>query len=198
MTAVGPCCRRPTMGAPSKRDRAFTLIEVMVVVVIITILVGALVPEFSGTFVTIQMRARSGEVGDMMAYCYSSACAQQTDYRLNFDPEWNRVWVTREVESETGERSYQPVQPIGTHSLTLPEIVRFDVEEMELGLNAGEEGCYYIQFRRDGTADFCRMKLIAHRGDAIEIALNGLTGRVTIRELPPEELKQQGQTESEG
>jgi len=192
--AIMRLCRdRMVLSARSPRARAFTLIELMVVVAVISILVGALMPEFSGTFAKMQISAATAQVGDLMAYCYSTASAQQTDYRLNFEPELGRVWVTREVESETGELLYELVQTPGMQFYVLPETVRFNLEDMELGLNAGEEGCFYIQFRRDGTADFCRLGLVSRRADTMEISLNGLTGRVIIREVPPEEATQQEQ-----
>jgi prepilin-type N-terminal cleavage/methylation domain-containing protein len=179
----------------SQRARAFTLIELMVVIAIISILVGALMPEFSGTFATMQISAATGEVGDMMAYCYSAASSQQTDYRLNLDPELGRVWLTRFVESETGEFTYQPIQTPGLQAFALPEGLRFDAEAMAEALNAGDEGSFYIQFRRDGTADFCRVRVVSLKAGAMEISLNGLTGRVTIRGVPLEEATQQTPTE---
>ena len=184
-----PCIQRSAFSIQHSRRRAFTLVEIMVVVAVIAILVGAIVPEFSGTFAGIQISAAAGRLGDMMAFCYSAAAAQQTDYRLNIEPETGHAWVTRDVELETGEHDYQVVATPGMQSYLLPETIGFETEDLDLYLNTGEEGMYYIQFRRDGTADFCLLRLVSLRTAPMEISLNGLTGRVTIREVPLEELE---------
>jgi len=108
----------------------------------------------------------------------------------------NRAWVTREVETETGDREYQVLQMPGMQAYLLPETLMFDTPGIEETLTPGEEGIYYIQFRRNGTADFCRIRLGSVRAGAVEINLNGLTGRVTIREVPFEAGFQTGERAS--
>lgn len=173
-----------------RRGRAFTLVEILVVLVVAAILVGAVATEFSGTYTAMQISSAAGRLGDMMAFCYSAAATQQTDYRLNVDPENGRVWITREVVlEETGEREYEAVPVPGMGTYLVPESVTFDTEDMADLLSLGEEGEYYIQFRRDGTADFTRLRLFSLRAEPMDVTLNGLTGRVIIREVPPEELE---------
>jgi len=98
--------------------------------------------------------------------------------------------VTHEVVLETGEHDYELVQTPGMQSYVLPETVFFEPEYVQAYLNIDEEeGSYYIQFRRDGTADFCRVRLTSLRVGVMEISLNGLTGRVVIRQVPLAELE---------
>ena len=186
--ASRPCIQRSAFSIQHSRRRAFTLLEMMVVIAVIAILVGAIMPEFSGTFAGMQLSSATGRLGDMMAFCYSAAVARQTGYRLNLEAETGRVWVTREVVLETGEHDYEIIQTPGMQSYLLPETVFFEPEEIEQYLNVDDEGFYYIQFRRDGTADFCLVRLVSLRAGVMEINLNGLTGRVVIREVPLEEL----------
>lgn len=171
-----------------RRKGAFTLVEILVVLVVISILIGAVAPEFSGTYKKLQISSAAGQLGDMMAFCYSAAATQQMDHRLNADPETGRVWLTREeVVPETGVRAYQPVAFPGMGTYILPESVVFDAEDMADLLTLGLDGESYIQFRRDGTADFTRLRLFSERAEPMDVALNGLTGRVTIREVSLEE-----------
>jgi len=185
-----PTVYRSSFVLHSWSNRAFTLVEMMVVVAVIAILVGAIAPEFSGTFASMQLSSAAGQLGDRMAFCYSAAVARQTGYRLHLDPETGRAWVTHEVVLETGEHDYELVQTPGMQSYVLPETVFFEPEYVQAYLNIDEEeGSYYIQFRRDGTADFCRVRLTSLRVGVMEISLNGLTGRVVIRQVPLAELE---------
>jgi len=189
-----PCGSRVGLAARSGLGRAggFTLVEMMVVIIVICVIVGAVAPEFSGTYARMQISSAAGRLGDMMAFCYSAAATRQTDYRMYFDPETARAWVERNVETETGEYEYEVVQFPGMQSYVLPETVRFDPDDMADTLTEGDEGYYYVQFRRDGRADFARVRLISLRANPVEISLNGLTGRVAIREMEPEELEAEG------
>lgn len=172
----------------ASRPSAFTLLEILVVLAVITILVGAVVPDLSRSYRSMQQKAAASRIGDMMAFCYSAAAAQRSGYRLYVDAEQGRLWAMREVELENGEREYQVVQFPGMQSYLLPGMVELDPEEVEQALNEDEEGAFYIQFRRDGTCDFARLTLLSPYSAPIRITLNGLTGRVKIREVEPEEL----------
>jgi len=175
---------------------AFTLVELMVIVALIAILAGTLVPQFAGTFAGMQLSSAAGQIGDVMAFCYSQSNAQQTDYRLYISPDERRVWVMCEVEAETGERTWQLTSTPWMQTCQLPESVQFDPDALAENVSQDDEGTYYVQFRRDGTADFCTIRLLSLHGSAIEVALNGLTGRVTVREVPAEELA--GEEQQEG
>jgi len=162
--------------------------------VVAAILIGAVATEFSGTYRSMQIASAAGRLGDMMAFCYGAAATQLANYRLHVDPETGRAWVAREmIDEETGAREYQVVSAPGVSSFMLPEAVVFDAQDMESLLNRAESGEYYIQFRRDGTADFTRLRLLAERAAPMDVNLNGLTGRVTVREAPPEELEAEGE-----
>ena len=175
--------------------RGFTLIELLVVLAVIGILAGALVPEFSGTFETMRVRAAAGRIGDMMAFCSSSSAAEQANYRLYIDPENNRAWVMKEVTLETGESQYEPSSFPGMRDYALPETVRFNPEDVQLYLNLDEEmQMYYIQFRRDGVSDFTAVTLETLRGNPFQVSLNGLTGRVEIEEVRPVPEEGEGET----
>ncbi|MCX8036846.1 MAG: prepilin-type N-terminal cleavage/methylation domain-containing protein [Candidatus Sumerlaeia bacterium] len=190
--------RRRLLRPDLPRQRAFTLLELMVVLIVISILVGAVLPEFAGSFTRMQISAAAGQLGDMIAFCFSGAIAQQKDFRLNIEPEAKRAYITYEVELETGELQYQLFPAPGMNIYVLPETVFFDTTDMAEALNPGEQGSYYIQFRRDGTADFCRIRLISQRRDTMEINLNGLTGRVMITEGQPATAEgESGQTPPE-
>lgn len=83
---------RLTLGHP--RHRAFTFLELIFVLVLISVIIGIVVPILNHT-------ARGREVGDTAAqivtlcnYARTQSISEGRPYRLNFDPNGNAYWLS--------------------------------------------------------------------------------------------------------
>ena len=92
-----PATRAHGYCGPRRRGAgAFSLLELMIVVVIIALLAAMVVPELGGSSETVQLDAAAGRVADMMDFCYHNAVATGKIHALVFDQTMRRFDVVSE------------------------------------------------------------------------------------------------------
>ena len=85
---------------PARRQEAFTLIEIILVVLILGVVVGMAVPNFSRTYSTFQLKQFTEDLVYLMRYAQSRAITNNREIRLEFDPEFLQYWLTQQKEGE--------------------------------------------------------------------------------------------------
>ncbi len=88
--------RRKTQDAGRTTQSAFTLLELLVVVSIISIALGLLTPLFRKTFLDLQLNSSAQEIVSLMRYAQERAIVENTVFRLNLDTENGSYWLTME------------------------------------------------------------------------------------------------------
>ena len=119
--------------------RAFTLVELVLVMVVIAVIAAMVVPSLSGS-------ARGRRIGDTANQIVSLARLARTQavtdgktYRLNIDPNGGSYWLT--------VRDADAFQVLGNWSYTVPEGLR-----VECSLQPQQDGLY-IEFKQTGRSD---------------------------------------------
>jgi len=176
-----------------KAAAGFTLTELIVVLVVITLIAGLVAPTFIHQLEYARLTSGCRQIVSYMRYARSQAILRGVPYRLNMDDRGQRYWITVYDEEETEDLA-EPFRPdssnLGARD-SLPEGVT--IEELligdelagpgaELEAPVSAEGYPVIEFRPDGTCDGARMLLKNNNEERLAIFLDAATGRAEIAE----------------
>jgi prepilin-type N-terminal cleavage/methylation domain-containing protein len=180
---------------------AFTLIELMVVMVLIGIMTALILPEMKGTYEDALLRSASRELVSVCGLASSHAVSVNQVHRLRFDPRTGHYSIQRRAEERGPESGFVSARevPGGEGELDtriVIEIHKVGGEPAEAGgqesspvpgdsapAGRGDDG---ITFYPDGTADASEIVLRDRDGFRLALRINPVTARVRIIELARE------------
>lgn len=182
---------------------AFTLVELLVVIVLITVLSAVLVPEMRGTFEEALLRSSARQLIGASGVAYSRAVADGRAHRLHFDPATGRYRVERRTDPATGpdrtDRAANEDVP-GGRGVIDPRIavqLRHPAGDYDGGGRAPAStdgtadrtakdagvGVDGVDFFPDGTAQAAEFILRDRAGFRLALRVNPVTARLQVREL---------------
>lgn len=187
-------------GHSQRLRRAFTLMEMMVVVLLIAVLTALIVPEMKGTFEDALLRSTSRKLLDAFALASSRAITLNQDCRVKLDLAEGRFVVERRV-MVAGRESFVPLKDVDGSEGKLDKRIAIQFtpsEELTAGddsqaapaepvagaANADSENS--VAFYSDGTADLAEIQLRDRSGFLLKLRLNPVTARAWIIEPKPE------------
>jgi prepilin-type N-terminal cleavage/methylation domain-containing protein len=155
---------------PGRRATGFTLIELMVVIVIISIVSAVIIGEMGGTFHDALLRSTGRQLLNVFSVASSRAISQDRMHLVRFDAATGKYAVETRRHGEL-----VPVESVGGSEGKIDAhiAVRFLGE----GLNDS------VSFYPDGTADDREIELRDPEGFGIALRVNPITSRVQIIEL---------------
>jgi prepilin-type N-terminal cleavage/methylation domain-containing protein len=179
----------------SGSSHGFTLVEMLVVVVIVSIMSVAIVAEMHGTLQDALLRSTSRALASACNVASSRAISVNRPFRIRIDTLKHRYFM------ESGPRSgtvFHPAQDAPGSSGSLD--ARIDIHIFEQGMNSegngGEagnpEGQGYFEsppseealtFYADGTADDRLIELADRDGFRLALRVNPVTSRVQIKPM---------------
>jgi prepilin-type N-terminal cleavage/methylation domain-containing protein len=200
----------------SSRGRGFTVTELLVVMVIMTMLAGLAVPNFARSLETERLRAGGRLAVSMIQLARSRAITGHAHTRLLLDRQQNQLRITQLVQPQQNEMvsltatSDQPTWEELRDNLAQARALPGGVKIVYVG-NVGAQansrssnatsssssvldrdvpGSESLLFRPDGTADDAIVVLEGARSEQLGISIDRI--KLTPRILEPEELQRLG------
>lgn len=180
---------------------AFTLIELMVVIVLIGVMAAMILPEMKGTYEDALLRSTSRELISVCGLAASHAVSVNQAHQLLLDQKTGRYSIqrrasdralegrfvsAREVPGGEGELDSRIVIEIHTASDDRTEAAQQGPSPIPVGSARAEQRNDAITFYPDGTADASEIVLRDRDGFRLALRINPVTARVRIIELARE------------
>ncbi len=163
----------------ARRQAAFTLIELLIVMMIIAIAFFALRPAFGGAIRGAQERAMLRELVGLFTSARTAAIAKGSLVRVVFEPAEAAFFAEVQTEPEADRAAFEPLAVPGRDVVALPEHIA--VEEMEIaGRDWTSLGRSHIYFYPDGRTDGLAVLLVSRAGEDRILEVSPTTGRVRI------------------
>jgi len=191
----------PTSLRPSSRS-AFTLIEMMVVMLLLGILGAAIIPEMRGTFQDALLRSSARELVNTLQVAASRSVSLNAVHRVRLDPSSRRFRVERRSKEARGAEVFAPLKDVFGGAGQLDPRIQMRVQAVEqipaansdadqagAGATGGgepgerEENPDDIRFYPDGTAEARDIILRDQQGFGLALRINPTTARVRVSEL---------------
>ena len=138
---------RPVIVQRKKVHRAFSLIELLFVVIILGIILGLAVPQFRNSFSSLILKDTADSLAHLMRYAQSRAILKNTTHGIFFQDD-KRYWLAEESSAAIMPGTFQRVPGNAGRTFDIPE-------ELTMELQAE-----HINFYPDGTMD--RMDVVLH------------------------------------
>ena len=147
-----------------KQSDGFTLIELILVLIVITIIIALVAPSLSGFTVGRRNKDMASLFINLASYARTQSVAEGRVYRLNVDPKTGAMWLTAgkggifgPPSSDFGDRFESP-QDIRVQS-ELPQ----------------HEDATYVEFQPSGRCEAGRIRFIDKLGGMIEVVCESST-----------------------
>ena len=148
-------------------NRAFTLLELILVVLILAALVGLSTPMFRNTFGSVQLSSAYSDLTNVLNYARQSAIFDRAEYRAILKSDESKFWVEHKVLEESGPVFKRP-QGKMARIYSLPSGINIDSDKD------------YLVFYPDGKADAATIT-IGNGSKAYTLTTEGTRGYVKTK-----------------
>src|ERR1039457_5370409 len=181
------------ISSSQNEQRAFTLIEMMTVLVLIGIMTAMIIPEMKGSFEDALLRSTSRDLVRVFELASSRAISLNHFHRVRLDSDTGRLLVEPRVRGGT-EEEFVPLKDVAGCAGDLDKRISIEIQRPggEASETTGEQTQEVqnptgtISFHPDGTADAAIIVLRDRAGFRLALKINPITARVHIFELEPE------------
>jgi type II secretion system protein H len=161
--------------------RGFTLIELMVVILIVSILTAMIIPELRGSFDEAVLRASARRLAEACDVAYSRAVATGRPQRLRLDVPNGKFRVEPRSSTQRSTPAAGDVPGAAGNLDPRIQLVLRHSDDPPVRPRDGESGDGDgIDFHSDGTADPAELELRDRAGFRLVVRVNPITSRVRV------------------
>ena len=134
------------------------MVELLLVMVLICIILGATAPSLRGFFASRKTTNAAAQIVALIQYARTQAIADGCNYRLNFDTTQNQYWLTIQSGS-----AFAAINTEDGSTFSLPEGAHFDLQ--------ADPNCTitdHIDFYPDGSTSAAAIGVVPSTGQADE------------------------------
>ncbi len=180
--------------------QAFTLMELMVVLMLIALLSAVIVPEMRGSFEDAILRASTRQFIDAFSLASSRSVSLNQTHRIRLDRAAGQYVLEQRAGGDARRPRFEPVRDSSASRGRIDSRVRWDLRAADTepvapgsGTDSGAKNGIpsrptlgsppdTIQFFPDGTADAAELTLEDRAGVRLALRINPVTGRVRLME----------------
>ena len=151
---------------PLRARAGFTLIELVLVIFLISILVALSTPLFKRTFTNLELKNASFNIAKIISYAREMAIVERANYRVNFDFEEGKIWITK-----LDPPDYKRIGGRYGRPFPFPDGVTVEAESEE------------ITFYPDGRSDRAEISITDKNGKGYLLRIRGFDSQVKIEEI---------------
>ena len=159
---------------PRANDRAFTLLELVLVMLVLSVVLAMVAPSLSGFGAGREADYAGAQVITLSRWAREQAISDGRVHRLNFNPTSGTYWVTAQVGG-----TFQPVPGDFGQQFPLPEFVTMAWDTPQA------DGAYVIDCYPSGRTGAARIQVTSRDGQVTLIG--NRTATEPLRVLTPEE-----------
>src|SRR2546421_289098 len=171
-----------TRRAGSGRGAGMTLIELILVMIVIFTLATIIVPRFSDSCLSLQVRTSTERLFAWARKARTDAALTGTRQRLVMDSTKRKFWIEYEARPIKDPGKFTPLSGSWGEDF-LPEQVSFETIE---GAETDPSGLRYLEFRPDGTSTEATIVLSNENGDRQTLRVEGATSKVYVEQAKEE------------
>ena len=170
--------------------KGFTLVELLVVLVIISMMAAFVGPRIAGSMSNLNLKTASKKLASALRYARNQAASQCATYVALLDFEERTVTVRAEKRGEPAEEGPEESEPDADHPeqrpkrFQLPEGVRFD--RAVSGDEEWDSGIFQLVFYPDGGSSGGTVFLANVRDHQYHIVVDFIIGTVRLGEVNAE------------
>jgi type II secretion system protein H len=183
-------------GVPMKR--AFTLLELMVVVALIGIVTALILPDMKGTFEDMLLRSTARDLVSACGLASSQAITLHQPHRVRLDFTSGQYLIEKAAHQANYAGGFRPIEDVPGARGDLDERIKVEVHRIDDDETAGPvqrpaaqtdlqwrpSQADVLTFYPDGTAESGEVVLHDRQGFGLVLQINRSTGRVRVKELP--------------
>ena len=115
----------------TKVNKAFTLVEILLVIVVIGIILGLALPNFSNGYSRLQLNKTADDLLSISRWAQAMAISQERIYALSFsgDRHSYKLIRTKLNEGEDDQDSFEPVQGSLGRMHKVPDAIVLSIQE---------------------------------------------------------------------